>query len=239
MRALQTLELGEQRPEGMAAVQLVGAVGEQHEQTLVTQAAGQKGDEGARGSVGPVHVLEDQHDQRRLPGEIEQLEHRLEQPHLARGILPGVGGRLVLEARQQRGQLRPAAWSQRRQGRMALAHERAQGAQQWRVGQLAVRGLDALTAQDEHLVGPVVQRGLKLGNQPGLADPGITAEQREGGPTAGGFPRGVTELGQFADPAHETAAGQSRPHGRSIAGRRTWCGPNGRAGDCRGGLRQR
>ena len=124
MSSLEALELGEQRPQRMTAVQLVGAVGEEHEQLLVTQATGQEGDEGAGRAVGPMHVLEDQDHRCQLAGEVEQFEDRLEQPHLAGWILAGLGSRFVLEARQQRGQLGPTAGSQRRQRRMALAHER-------------------------------------------------------------------------------------------------------------------
>ena len=80
--ALQPLELGQQRAQRVAAVQLVGAVGEQQQQPLLAQAAGQEGDECPGRAVGPVQVLQDQHHGLRLAEQVEQLQQRLEQPQL-------------------------------------------------------------------------------------------------------------------------------------------------------------
>ena len=60
-RARPALELGQQRAQRVAAVQLVGAVGGDEQHALGAQAARQEGEEGARGGVGPVQVLDRQH----------------------------------------------------------------------------------------------------------------------------------------------------------------------------------
>ena len=94
-----------------------------------------------------------------------------------------------------------------------LAHERTQGAQQRRVGQLAVGLLDALAAQNQRRrLLAVGQPLLELGDQPRLADAGVTAEQDEAGPAGAGLPDGEHQLGQLADPSHEVRARQPRPH---------------------------
>src|ERR1700742_1162843 len=59
-------QLGEQGAQRVAAVQLVGAVGADHEQPLAAEHPRQVAEERARGSVGPVEVLDDQHDRRVL-----------------------------------------------------------------------------------------------------------------------------------------------------------------------------
>ncbi len=228
-RTLQSLQLGEQRAQRVAAVQLVGAVGEEQHDALLAQAAGEEGDERARRAVGPVHVLEREYERRRFGDEVDQLEHGLEQPQL-----PGAVGALIADAAvvvepgQDRGQLRPAAGRELAERRVASAHERTQRAQQRGVGQLAV-GLLHPVAAEEQDGGPVsagsrrpgAEALLEFGDDPGLANARVTAEQDERGPSGGGLLDGELQLGQLADPSHEVAARQSRPHDRSIhVGRR-------------------
>ena len=58
--ALEPLELGQQRAQRVAAMELVGAVRERRQHALAAQAARQEGRERPRRAVGPMHVLEDQ-----------------------------------------------------------------------------------------------------------------------------------------------------------------------------------
>ena len=60
------LGLGHQRAQRMAAVQLVGAVGGEEQHALLARVAHEEGQEVARGAVGPVDVLEDEHERLRL-----------------------------------------------------------------------------------------------------------------------------------------------------------------------------
>ena len=60
------LGFGHQRTQRVAAVQLVGAVGGDEQHALVARVAHEEGQEVARGAVGPVDVLEDEHQGLRL-----------------------------------------------------------------------------------------------------------------------------------------------------------------------------
>ncbi len=78
MGPLETVELSEQRPQGVTAMELVAAIGQQQDKPLLAQAAGQKRDERPRRAVGPVHVLEDQDHGRGLAEPVQQVQDRLE-----------------------------------------------------------------------------------------------------------------------------------------------------------------
>ena len=153
-----------------------------------------------------------------------QLQHRLEQAQLVVGGAGrvGVGGRgVLLQAGEDRGQLLPAPGAQVLQRRMTLADQRAQRAEQRRVGQLAVGLLHPIAPQDQGPVRAVVaarrQPVLELADQAGLADARVTAEQDERGSAVAGLPDGELQLGQLADPSDEVVAGQPGWHVRSIA----------------------
>jgi hypothetical protein len=107
------------------------------------------------------------------------------------------------------------------QGRVALAHEGPQRAQQRGVGQLAVGLLHSVAAQDQRPTHPTVaarrQPVLQLADEAGLADARVTAEQDERRPAVAGLLDGELELRQLADPTHEVVAGQPGWHVRSIA----------------------
>ena len=87
LRALEAIELGQERAQRMAAVKLVAAVGQKHHHALLAKAARQESRERASRAVRPVHVLENQHDRLELAQQIEQLEHGLEQAQLAGGLV--------------------------------------------------------------------------------------------------------------------------------------------------------
>ena len=133
----RALELGEQRPQRVAAVQLVGAVGEDDEDGLAAEAAGEEGEERARRAVGPVDVLEREDDRTVLAEALEQREERLEEPALGRAALvvgatqaAGVSSRRASSGMQRR-QLRARRGAQlvedrrRRCARAAAARRRA------------------------------------------------------------------------------------------------------------------
>ena len=63
LHAGQPHQLGQQRPQRVAAVQVVGAVGGDHGDRLVGEPGQQVAQQVAAGPVGPVHVL--QHEQQR------------------------------------------------------------------------------------------------------------------------------------------------------------------------------
>ena len=183
-RAGIALELGEQRPQRVAAVQLVRAVAGDHEHALAAQRRSQIDEEGARGAVGPVQVL-DRQQQALLAGQqLQQLEQRVEQPRLRGGLVvrrlrtPPEPGEDLREGGA--GGLR-----ERGEGRIAGAGERAQGADDRRVRQLALPQLDAVAADHADVLG---LRGLlELAQQARLADAGLAGHEGQRRPSADGF----------------------------------------------------
>ena len=81
-RAATPLELGQQRPQRMAPVQLVGSIGGDHDHPLVAQARCEEGKEGACRAVRPVQVLEPEDDRLGASEPLEQREQGIEQPSL-------------------------------------------------------------------------------------------------------------------------------------------------------------
>ena len=165
-RPIEPFELGQQRPQRMAAVELIAAVGEQQHHPLLAQAAGEEGAESARRAVGPVHVLQHQHERLLLAEEVEQLHDGLEQLQL-RGCVGPVWAPSRVESGQEGRQLRPAPGAQRIQRRVTLAHQWPERAEQRRVGQLAIGLLHALASQGERATR---EPALELEHQPRLAD---------------------------------------------------------------------
>ena len=72
------LGLGQPRGQWMAAMQFVAAEGRDHEQSLVARIARQEGEQVAGRTVGPVQVLDDEHDRGRLAEPAEQPQRALE-----------------------------------------------------------------------------------------------------------------------------------------------------------------
>jgi hypothetical protein len=112
------VQLGQERPQRVAAVQLVGPVG-QHQEQAGLEVAVQEGEHVQGRAVGPVQVLHDQHGRGPVGETLQQGEQRLEQL----GLPPGADGRagrgrvLALpQLGQQPGQQRPAGADQLVQG---------------------------------------------------------------------------------------------------------------------------
>ena len=99
------LELGQQRAQRVAAVQLVGAVGDDEAQRLGVGAAHEEGEEVARRGVGPVGVLEHEHDRPALAEPVDERQQRLEQARLVAALALGRGSSpLVAQLGQQLGE---------------------------------------------------------------------------------------------------------------------------------------
>ena len=81
------LQLGEQRAQGMAAVQLVRPVGRHHQHALAAQRRSQVDEERPRGAVGPVQVLDRQQQPVLAREQLQQLQQTVEQPRLRGGLV--------------------------------------------------------------------------------------------------------------------------------------------------------
>jgi len=83
LHARHALELGQHRPQRVAAVQLVGAVGDDQAERLGARAAHEEDEEVARGGIRPVQVLEHERDRLLAAEPIEQGQKPLEDVGLA------------------------------------------------------------------------------------------------------------------------------------------------------------
>ena len=193
-------ELGEQRPQRVAPVQLVRAVGPDHEHALAAERAREEGEERARRAVGPVQVLD--HEQRGcllVADRVEQRQQALEDTCLCRGL----GIHRLAEPRQQRVEAGAQLRRERLEHRVALADERAQGAEQRRVGQFALAELDAVTPEDDHPRPARTEN--ELIREPGLAHARLARDQREGRTALGCVAQGGLEFGELDATARRSA----------------------------------
>jgi hypothetical protein len=184
------LGLGHQRAQGMAAVQLVGAVGGEEQDALLARVAHEEGQEVARGAVGPVDVLEDEHERLRLGQAPQQREQQLEDAPLRGRRLRGGG----VELGQQRGE------ADRARAQLVGAQP-AQGADDGREGQLAVAEIDAVADEDSRALR--TGAGAELGDEASLADPRLAGDERDRGPAIGRALEGRREARELTLAPHE------------------------------------
>ena len=207
------LELGQQRAQRVASVQLVGAVGGDDEHPLGPQAAREEDEERARRAVGPVDVLEHERERLLAAQQVEQRQQRLEQPRLALRRLAG-RARLAAELGEQRRELGAGAGGELVENRVALAREPAQDADDRRVGELLVAELDALADRD---AGAAVGRPAgELGDRARLADARLARHEGERGAAVGGVAQRGLELGELRRAPDQPAARHPRGHRLSI-----------------------
>ena len=164
--------LSQERAQRMAAVKLVAAVAGDEQQALAAQVADQVAEQVAGRAVGPVHVL-DHDDRGRVGAEpAEHPEHQLEQPLLAE---PGRRGRHA-QRRLQRREGRACGTQHRvERVRRELVGELAHDARERRIGNRFSR-FGAVAGQHARPGG--ARPPGELRQQPGLADPGLAADER-------------------------------------------------------------
>ena len=214
--AAAPFHLGQERPQRVAGVQLVGAVGEDRDHPG-PEVAQQELEQVEGGPVGPVQVLDHHQDRAPLGQAVDDPEQQLEQPP-RRGRDRHRRGRAQLG--HEAGQLRAGAAEHRVQlvgpdgGR-----QRPQGLHHRRVRQDAVADVEAAAGQ-HHGAGRAGLAG-ELGDQPGLAHPGL-AGHHDGDRLAG---RGAlqrrpepSELGGATD---QDGAGDHLGHATDHARRRS------------------
>ena len=216
-RARVALELGEQGPQRVAAVQLVGAVGGDDEHALGPQAAREEDEEGPRRAIRPVDVLEHERERLLAAQVVEQRQQRLEQARLALGRLAGER-RLRAELGEEGGELGADGGGEFVEDGVAVAGERPQDAHDRRVGQLLLAELDGLADHDARA--GVARPARELGHHPRLADAGLTRDEGQGRVPGGGVAERRLELRELCDAPDQAAARHTCRHGLSIHGRR-------------------
>jgi hypothetical protein len=214
--AWPALELGQQRAQRMAAVQLVGAIGGDEQHALLAQAAGQEGEEGARGGVGPVEVLDGQQHRLAATELVEQRQQRLEDARLGRCVAihdrrRGGGGELGEQAREPG----PRGRAELVEHGVAVTREGSQGGDDGRVGKLVLPEGDTLPADDAGLSRE--RSALQLLEEPRLSYARFTRDEGERRPAGGSVAQGGFQLRELSAAADEPAARHARGHGPSIA----------------------
>jgi hypothetical protein len=202
--AADAVQLGEEGAQRVAALQLVGAVRDQQQHVRQPRRAHQEADQVAGGPVGPVQVLQDEHQRLRLGQPGEQRRDQVEQ------VAPAdlVGVRRGAQLGQQPGELALAALQH---GRPVGVHELAQRGRERRERQALLAELERLPGEDPGAVG----RGdpAELLHQAGLAHARLAADQdgrRLGAARA--FQR-IPQRGQVGLAADENLTSGMRRHG--------------------------
>jgi hypothetical protein len=136
--AWAALELGEQRPQRMAAVQIVGPVGQDEQDGCLAQPADQELEHVLRRAVRPVDVLHHQDERRLAPELLEQPQDSAERA----GLLAAAAGRPRLG--DQRRELAPQRLGQQLE---RLGGHCAQRVGQRAVGQRRIAEIDAGAGQ--------------------------------------------------------------------------------------------
>ena len=183
-------------------MELVGPVAEEQHHALLAQTPREEVDERPRRAIGPVQILEDQHHRVVLAEHVEQLEQPFEQTDLPGRVVDVRCHHVLVEPRQQRRQLRPAAAAERVERRMAGANQWPQRADQRRVGKLTVGLLDGFAAEHERLI--LGAAALELPDQPGLADARLAAEQDHDRALPGRLTQREFQLREFPDATDES-----------------------------------
>ena len=169
-RAGVALELGQQRAQRVTAVQLVRAVGGDDEHPLAAQTARQVDEERARRAIGPVQVLDRQQQPVLAREQLQQLEERVEQTGLSGGLV--VDALLAAaEPGEDLGERAAGRRGERGERGVVRARQRAQGADERRVGQLALPQLDAVAA--DHAARPGRGRRVRARRAGGSCRPPI------------------------------------------------------------------
>ncbi len=164
------VELGEQRAEWVAAVEVVGPVRADEEQRCAVEAAGEVGEELAGGTVGPVEVFE--HEQgRRVVGQPFEHPEKLFEQGARDDAFPH--GRVQLG--EERGELLPSRTDHRVE--RALVEGAVQHAQHLHDRPERQRPIGKVeTLADEHQ-GRIGDAGGQLADEARLSDTGFASDE--------------------------------------------------------------
>jgi hypothetical protein len=171
------VQLGQIRPQPLLAW-LVVAVGHHQQHPLPAQVADQEGQQVAGGAVGPVQVLDHQHQRGLLAQAPQQPEQQLEQAGLS-GLLGLAGAVRFTEGGQHAGQLGPGRADQLPHGAGAeVAEQGPQGLYDRGIRQGGIADRHTAPGQHPRLVGGAAAG--QLGHQAGLAHTGLAPQQDDG-----------------------------------------------------------
>jgi hypothetical protein len=212
------VQSGQERPQGMPPVQLVGAVG-QHQEQRCPQVADEEGEQVQGRAIGPVQVLDHQHGRGPTGETLQQGEERLEHPGLRRPADGQPGRRRLLalpELGQQAGQQRPSGSGQLVQRRgLQPPGQTAERLDYGCVGQRPLAELDA--AAEQHLPAAPADLTGEPGDQAGLPDAGLTADAQRHRIAAAGVRERRLKTAQLRCATDEARGRDGPGHGEKYA----------------------
>ena len=199
----------------MPAVELVAAVGDEHERARVRQAAGDVVEQLARGRVGPVDVLDDEQQAALARRQREQTDDGLEEAKL--GLSRVADGRVGLVAAEEREELRelpPCRAELVGEPVGVLAREVV--ADRLDEREVRERELGLAACAPEHLPAEPLRAGRELGREARLAHAGLTAERDEAALAAVGRQERVLEDEELVFAADQGGAEDAFGHGAIV-----------------------
>ena len=202
----------------MPAIKLVRPVGRDQLYALSAQIAGQEREQVAGRAIGPVHVLEHEHERISAREAAQEAEDQLEQPSLRHrrrrapvllaGLELGKQWRQFLSA--ERRQLLP------RRG-IELPHPRTQCLDERPEGKPSLLQVQATADEADRAVG--FRAREELLDQPGLADPRLAGDdERRGAPLSSRL-EARHQQPELVGPAHEARTRHVAAHAGIISGR--------------------
>lgn len=201
----QPVEFRDEGPQRVAAVDVVGSVGGDDDETAAAQGAQKVGEEVTGGGVGPVEVLQYEDDRTFHRHAFEQTGGQLEEP--GRAVLVGPAppaGRGLAELGQQPGQFLLLAHGRRGEFVGQLPPQGPQRGGERREGQPVRADLDAAAeGEDGALATRLV---VELLDEPGLADSGLARDEQRLRLSRGGAGERMGKCGQFAGATDEHGA---------------------------------
>ncbi len=205
------VQLGEERPQRVGAVQLVGPVGDDDQHAVQCPlVADQERQQVPAGLVGPVRVLDGQHDRGRLGQPLQQTSTCSNSRARASPASPVASGS-------------PSSGSSRASSRIVPPASRPASpsgpSSRTRSRSTAVNGANGSPSGAEFQAAAgqhprprrLLHRG-ELAEQPGLTHPGLAADEHAGGRAVAHRGQRRPQRGQLVRPAHQRGADRRRAH---------------------------
>jgi hypothetical protein len=200
--------------QAAAPAPVVGAIGGGEHERQVAGAGAEQGDQVVGRAVGPMDVLDHQHQRALCREAVEEAQQQLEDPRPPERVCGG--GRRRGGGRRGAGRRTPQRRPERADGGAALvgrqlALQRSQDVDERRVGEAALLQVQAMPDEDPGPGTPSV--GTQLSHQTALADPRLPADERGRGSAGPGVVERLDQRSQLRDPPDERRRGTTTHHG--------------------------
>ena len=181
--AAGALELGQERQQWVAPVELVRAVGEQEHHRRIAKVSHEESEQVARRAIRPMEVLDDEYDWRPGGQPLQEPQEQFEQPTLS-GAEAEARGRFLGHWTEIRDEPRELGAAEAQDGlqflRLGAPDEPAQRLDHRRERESAIAENDAAALENDRALAPG-QVGERC-HQPRLADPSLAGDQGRAAP---------------------------------------------------------